>query len=601
MDTPGGRTSVDAAWRRALADLLATAALREAPLHRALLAYLVAAANRVVPLPLKEAAIALDVFGRNPASYDPRRDAIVRVEIGRLRKRLAAAAAELPASAPHRIDIPVGSYAPVLSMRPQPAPASRALDAWQPPRPLRTLDLRVAVLPFDHPSSLGDADAFAVHQAVLTALAALSQLRLVSGLHNQLAALDAQGVPVLAARLGADLLLGGRLVPNASPGGQLVAGVRLLNGRDGLQLVQREIGAAWPGQPGWAEGLAQRIVDALAPWFVVPLRGAAQRPGGLPPEVAALLQRARLLARQATAGSEDRAMRLVEQAIRAHPGGAAAHLQLAVLHGNRANRDMQRFPQQIWQALGHAERAVQLDPADIDARAMVVWYRYLTELDLGAAMDTLRELSNASPATKRIHQVYGALCSHTGRTDEAVARFRLASEFDPMEVNPIYAAALAFVLGRRHEAALGMLDEVLELEPRHLYARRFRAVTLASLGREAEAARELADLEAEGGIEPGEAGALAAHFAFWRGDAGTCRAAYARPEVAAYVDTLPPLSAARALHTGDAAGAAAIALDMGARRDGRLAYTLGGRLGLDLRRDARIDAMALQLGWLPLA
>ena len=599
MDVPIDRTRADAAWRQALADMLAAPALRDAATHRELLTYLVGAANRPVPQPVKEAAIALDVFGRDPSRYDPRRDAVVRVEVGRLRKRLAAAVAELPETAAHQIDIPIGSYAPVLSMRPRPAPKGRTLDAWQPPRPLRSLDLRVAALPLLAAPAVGEAAATALHESLLAALATLSQLRLVSALHNRLAALDAQGVPVLALRLGADLLIEGRLLLPAA-GGPLMACIRLLNGRDGLQLVQRDVMASWPGGPDWAESLAQRIVDALAPWFAVPLRGTLRPVSEPPAEVAAMLQRARLLARQASADSEERAIRLVEQAIRAQPGCAAAHLQLAVLHGNLANRDLLRFPQQVWQALGHAERAVQLDPADIDARAMVVWYRYMTDLDQHGAMETLQALAAQSPGTKRIYQVYGGLCSHTGRTDDAVRNFRLAAAFDPMEVNPIYASALALLLGRRFDAALSMLDEVLELEPRHLYARRFRAVALASLGRHDEAERGLAELVSGSDIEAPEAGALAAQFASWRGDAALCRAHYARVEVAPYVDAMPPLRAARAMHLGDPDTAATVALDMGARRDARLTYSLGGRLGMDLRREPRIEALAQQLGWLPL-
>jgi Tol biopolymer transport system component len=61
---------------------------------------------------LKEYSIALDVFDRDH-SYDPKVDAIVRVEAGRLRNRLARFYTADPSSA-IRIDLPKGSYVPVF-------------------------------------------------------------------------------------------------------------------------------------------------------------------------------------------------------------------------------------------------------------------------------------------------------------------------------------------------------------------------------------------------------------------------------------------------------------------------------------------------------
>ncbi|AVS63637.1 hypothetical protein C8241_19815 [Paracidovorax avenae] len=64
-----------------------------------------------------EYAIGIEVFGRDPASFLPSEDPIVRVQVGRLRQRLDAYYAGN--DPPHGIEIhiPVGTYMPVVRRR----------------------------------------------------------------------------------------------------------------------------------------------------------------------------------------------------------------------------------------------------------------------------------------------------------------------------------------------------------------------------------------------------------------------------------------------------------------------------------------------------
>jgi len=71
---------------------------------------------------LKEYAVGIDVFDRNP-SYDPRLDSIVRVEAGRLRSRLDEYYANGAAAGDIRIDLPRGGYVAQFTRR---SPASTA-------------------------------------------------------------------------------------------------------------------------------------------------------------------------------------------------------------------------------------------------------------------------------------------------------------------------------------------------------------------------------------------------------------------------------------------------------------------------------------------
>lgn len=103
-----------AAWQEALVRLDASRAFRGARRHRALLHHLVERLAAGDAAALKESVLAVQVFGRSAAGFDPVKDSIVRVEARRLRARLSAYHAGEGRSAPLRIDLPVGSYVPVL-------------------------------------------------------------------------------------------------------------------------------------------------------------------------------------------------------------------------------------------------------------------------------------------------------------------------------------------------------------------------------------------------------------------------------------------------------------------------------------------------------
>lgn len=100
----------------ALAGIEGSAAFRGSPRHRALLRYLVGHALAEAPGALKESVIAVEVFGRPPSRFNPQADSIVRVEARRLRARLANYYRAEGRHAPIRIELPVGSYLPLIAL-----------------------------------------------------------------------------------------------------------------------------------------------------------------------------------------------------------------------------------------------------------------------------------------------------------------------------------------------------------------------------------------------------------------------------------------------------------------------------------------------------
>ena len=104
----------------ALARIENSRAFRSSARHRALLRHMVSRVLNDDQAALKETVLAVEVFGRSAANFDPRVDTIVRVEARRLRARLSDYYRADGRDAPIRIELPVGSYVPLIATRQPP-------------------------------------------------------------------------------------------------------------------------------------------------------------------------------------------------------------------------------------------------------------------------------------------------------------------------------------------------------------------------------------------------------------------------------------------------------------------------------------------------
>lgn len=109
--------------RLALKRLLASAQFARAPSMSRLLSFLVEKKLGGMEREINEYAIGLDVFRRDASMYTTMLDPVVRVQVGRLRARLAAYYVALPRPPAIRISIPMGNYIPLFAL-PSAAPRS---------------------------------------------------------------------------------------------------------------------------------------------------------------------------------------------------------------------------------------------------------------------------------------------------------------------------------------------------------------------------------------------------------------------------------------------------------------------------------------------
>jgi hypothetical protein len=127
----------DARWQL-LQRVLASPLFTKAPRMSALLSFLVTRTLNGLAATINEFTIGVEVFRRVARDFDTTIDPVVRVQMGRLRERLARYHA-MPDSPPDaRIVIPPGSYVPVLTA-PGPLSAPRARPRSIGLAPLRML------------------------------------------------------------------------------------------------------------------------------------------------------------------------------------------------------------------------------------------------------------------------------------------------------------------------------------------------------------------------------------------------------------------------------------------------------------------------------
>ena len=364
--------------------------------------------------------IALDVFGK-PESFDPAIDSIVRVEAGRLRRRLAEYYREAGAADPVEIYLTRGSYAPTFKARAAQS-AERSTIAAPPQR-----GPSIAVLPFQNYSADPDDQFFVdgLTEETIANLARFKDLFVFSRSTTRRLAQDGASVRQVHEQLGADLVLEGsvrrssesvrvtiQLIDAASDGHILAEQFERPCTTDAVFEIQDEIARLVAGRVADRYGPLGRYVSRASragrakrsetylwitrfyenyskhdPDLHLEVRNGLEAAVELDPDssdawaalAAVYLDEHRLhLNERSDFPALDRALDAALRAVVCDPDNAMAYQFLAVTHYHR--RDMVDFDIA-------ARRAVELNPGHADVLADVGFcYAYAGEWDRGLAL-----------------------------------------------------------------------------------------------------------------------------------------------------------------------------------------------------------------------
>lgn len=478
---------------------------------------------------LNQFSIGIDVFDRGQ-DFDPATDAIVRVEAGRLRSRIADYYATNGKNDPILIELPKGGYVPVVSARLKRDPdqnahsnrtsiftVSRLLmhlalvavfcgvsfilwsalshDVGEMPSPLPSTDHSVAVLPFDNMSADPEQEYFSdgIAEDIITDLSVISGLRVIAR-HSTFVY---KGRPVTIREIGDDLNV--RYVLEGSVRRQ----------GDRLRITAQLIDVASEGHI-WAARFDRGVSDVfdvqdevtaqIVSTLQVVLTDAEEERLGhrntASVEAHDLYLRGQERFWHLDAAGVTEAIALFQAAIDTDPDYAEAYawkaraLTFAYLSGINSSKQ-----ETIDQAIELANTAIEIDERLPMAYANLAW-AHRWQSNLSKATDAVETAITLDPNFADAFLWKSMIRSAAGDGEGALNAINQA-----IALNPNYSVTYTLAIGRAYialedyDSALSSFQRTVKRNPRFLPGRIHEAFALERLGRAVAAKSAFSDIE----------------------------------------------------------------------------------------------------------
>ncbi len=324
----------------------------------------------------------------------------------------------------------------------------------------------IAVLPFESNSTDPDDAYFAagVHGELLTALSRIAGLRVIGETSVVAYSETEKTIPVIGAELDARYLVEGDV---QRAGSDVRINLRLNDTeRDGIiwsDLFQREL---------TAENLfdvQSEIVTRLAGELRVEMsdQEAARlaRVATSSDRAYDLYMRAKALSRAPEREPRERAVELLEEALRHDPDFVEAQADLAGLHALLYQYFADYSPERLEAARTAARSALELDSLSPTVQRAYGTYLYRVERDFEGALQWLDRGAGTLTGDSGYHLMRGAIERRSGRWEAAVASFRNATVLNPRAGWAWYELAGTLQLMRRFAEAEQAGNRTVEIFP----------------------------------------------------------------------------------------------------------------------------------------
>ena len=424
--------------REELERVLDSEALRRAPSHARLLRYLVEKQLANNGSALRETSIALEVFRRDPVTYDPRSDPIVRVTAGRLRDRLDVHYAQFGTPPKLRITLPKGRYVPEF--------IADSAD---------TTAVGLAVMRTRN--NTGDArlqarcDAFA--ESLTDHLSHAGLPRVIARGSVDSAEARSTDPAEIGTHLDVPWVIDSTLTRENER--ELRLSVRLVYAADAsVRWVETGIGPLVN-----LHLLTDRMLSSTVVRTVETLPGPSAlaahllKSSSLPERERAALDQARLSLLQRSLESTEAALSLIEPVTRAFPSSADAWAALAAAQYSRLSFMDQPLPPLIERVRESVDRALALDaeqPVALRTRAILTCK---CEFRIDEAEALFARVLRTMPHYTSARLNYAELLTIDGRFEDALAQLNLARVYDPLSLSVHLARAHCLTSQRRYAEA----------------------------------------------------------------------------------------------------------------------------------------------------
>jgi serine/threonine-protein kinase len=415
---------------------------------------------------LKEWLLGVQVFGRSE-SFDPAIDAIVRVEAGRLRAKLAEYYKTEGQNDPVVIDVPKGSYAPVFlnrtSASQQPSPDAVKPFAHLGSEILDETPPSIIVLPFVNVNSDPENDYFTdgLTEDVIIGLTRIRGLRVIA----RSTAFQYKGRAQNIRRIGAELNVSAALEGSVRRvGDRLRITAQLIDAKNCFHLWAQ----TYDRQANDILAIQQDIAEAIA--GVIGAHVSAARPSWDPNHHAVdaydLYLRAMYFEGKRTMEGFSKGLEHLQRAVDLHPRCAPIFARLASSYTLRAVYGLEAPGIAMKRAGDAASKALEIDGSEAQAHAARGFVSALYDWDWSAAGTHFRRALELSPGAPEIHHRYAVFyLAPLGRTEEALRHLQEARHLDPMSLILQAAECAVQVWGGRYNAAITAGEKAVELEP----------------------------------------------------------------------------------------------------------------------------------------
>ena len=347
----------------------------------------------------------------------------------------------------------------------------------------------IAVLPFVDMSQAKDQEYFSdgISEELLNLLARIPELKVAARTSSFSFKGKEVGIPEIARQLHVAHVLEGSV---RKSGSQVRITSQLIRAADGFQV--------------WAETYDQKlddifkIQDEIAADVVkkleVTLFAAEPKARATDPKAYALFLQAKQLGRQFTAEAFAKSDSLYRQVLAIDPGYARAWNELGRNFINEANIGMLSNEEGYARAREAAEKALAIDPDNAPAHAGLGWIAMTLDNDLAGAARHFERAVQLDPTDLNILGNVATFLLYLGRQDQALALQESIVRRDPVNVTALNNLGYIQRLAGRYEEAIASDRTVLSLSPGRGSTHYLLAVALLMKG---DGSGALAEIEQE--------------------------------------------------------------------------------------------------------
>src|SRR5438874_111579 len=360
------------------------------------------------------------------------------------------------------------------------------------------VDKSVAVLPFQNMSSDPENAYFAdgIQEEVLTRLAKIADLKVISRASTQQYQSEPGNLAEIAKQLGVANILEGSV---QKAGNQVRVNVHLVNVQTGSQLwaetYDRKLSDIFVIESQIAKGIVESLQAKLTGREEQAL---AAEPTNNPEAYDAYLRGLAFEARS-NYSSEAlfKAIDFYGLAVQLDPNFALAWARLsgahALLYFNRGDATTARRDA----AKEALEKAQKLQPNSPESLLFVGYYQYWVQRDYELAKTTFEHVSKMLPGNAEVSYALGAVARREGLWDESVAYWERGLALDPRNTALLIEVAWTYAALRQFPRALKLYDRALDILPDELSLMALKASIYQAEGNLREAAKLLAQVNAE--------------------------------------------------------------------------------------------------------